>query len=272
MATYDSIISRTDAAATIPEEQVREVVKVAEQESLALSLFRRINMGSKTAKLPVLSAAPTAYFVAGDSGLKQTTESAWQGVVLTAEEIACSIPIPTSVIDDSGIDLWAELRPALAEAVGRVLDLAVFLGTDKPASWPTAIIPAAVAAGNTTARGATAAQGGVAQDLNALLGLVEKDGHDPSALALSRGLRRRCARHATPPGRSSWTSRPATTRAYRSRGLAPGCSAPPRRSRATSRRWASSGCARTCGSRSRTAPWCRTTPARSCSTPGSRTA
>ena len=137
--------------------------------------------------------------------MKQTTEAAWQGVVLTAEEIACLIPVPIAVLDDSAIDFWAELRPALAEAVGRVLDLAVFLGTDKPASWPTAIIPAAVAAGNTTSGGATQAQGGVAQDLNALLALVEKDGFDPSALALAGVCGPRCAAHATPAGRSSST-------------------------------------------------------------------
>jgi HK97 family phage major capsid protein len=175
---YDSIISRTDASALIPPEQVAEVVK-----------FRQVNMGTKLSSVPVLSAAPTAYFVQGDTGLKQTTEAAWQGVNLTAEEIAALIPIPIAVLDDASIDIWAELRPALAEAVGRVLDLAVFLGTDKPSSWPEAIVPAASAAGNVEAGGATPAEGGIAEDLNQLLGVVEADGFDPSALALSRPLR-----------------------------------------------------------------------------------
>ena len=70
-----------------------------------------------------------------------------------------------------------------------MLDLAVFLGTDKPTTWPEAIVPAAVAAGNTSAGGPTPAEGGTAQDLNELLGLVEDDGFDPSAVALARPLR-----------------------------------------------------------------------------------
>ena len=70
---FDSIISRTDAGALIPPEQVNQVIKAAEQESLALGLMRQVDMGTKLSSVPVLSAAPTAYFVTGgDTGLKQT--------------------------------------------------------------------------------------------------------------------------------------------------------------------------------------------------------
>lgn len=41
------------------------------------------------------------------------------------------------------------MRPLLAEAIGKKVDQAVLFGSDKPASWPTAIIPAAIAADNT---------------------------------------------------------------------------------------------------------------------------
>ena len=81
---------------------------------------------------------------------------------LVAEEIAAIVPIPENVVDDATFDVWAEIRPMLEEAVGRALDAAVFFGTNKPASWPTAIVPAAVAAGNVYARGTNnAAAGGV---------------------------------------------------------------------------------------------------------------
>ena len=51
---FNSIISRADALPLIPEETVDEVIKAAAAESAALSLFRRVNMGTKYSTLPVL--------------------------------------------------------------------------------------------------------------------------------------------------------------------------------------------------------------------------
>jgi Phage capsid family len=87
------------------------------------------------------------YWVSGDTGLKQTSEAAWAGVTLTAEEIACIVPIPEAVIDDASFDVWAELRPSLAEAIAQTLDAAAIGGINKPTSWPAAVVPAAIAAG-----------------------------------------------------------------------------------------------------------------------------
>ena len=44
------------------------------------TLCRRATMSTKTKALPVLSALPVAYWVNGDTGLKQTSEAAWGGV------------------------------------------------------------------------------------------------------------------------------------------------------------------------------------------------
>jgi hypothetical protein len=135
---YDSIISRTDADSLIPQGQADAVIKAATQESAALTLFNRAQLSTKVSRQPVMSALPVAYWVAGDTGLKQTTEAAWAGVDLVAEEIACMVPIPEAVVDDSSFDVWGELRPALAEAVAQVLDAAAIGGINKPASWPAA--------------------------------------------------------------------------------------------------------------------------------------
>ena len=86
----------------------------------------------------MLSALAQAYWVNGDTGLKQTTEMAWAGVTLEAEELAAIVPVPEAVVDDADFDLWGEVQAGLAEAVGLALDAAVFAGTNKPASWPTA--------------------------------------------------------------------------------------------------------------------------------------
>jgi HK97 family phage major capsid protein len=188
---FDSIISRADAATLIPEEQAAEVIRATTKTSAALALCRRATMGSKVMTQPVLSALPVASWVPGDTGLKQTTEAAWGGVTLTAEEIATIVPIPEAVLDDAAYDVWAEIRPLLAEAVALTLDAAVFAGINKPASWPEAIIPGATAAGNVGVVGAPVEEGGIYGDLEAALALVEADGYDPTGIAARRDLRSR---------------------------------------------------------------------------------
>jgi HK97 family phage major capsid protein len=190
VAVYNSIISRTDADALIPTDVAEEVISAATQESAALSLFRRAQLSTKTTRLPVLSALPVAYWVSGDTGLKQTSEAAWAGIDLVAEEIATIVPIPEAVLDDAGFDIWTELRPALAEAVAQTLDAAVFGGINKPASWPGAVEPTAIAHGNVVEVGtATAAEGGIAGDLDSAFDLVEADGFDVSGIAAVTALK-----------------------------------------------------------------------------------
>lgn len=190
---YDNLISRTDATALIPEDVSTAILdKVANYGSAALQLFRNVPMSRKTTRMPVLSALPTAYFVDGDTGLKQTTEVNWDNKNLVAEEIACIVPIPENVVDDSDFDAWASVEPHIVEAVGRTLDAAIFFGTNKPASWPTAIVPAAVSAGNVYARGTNnAAAGGIGQDVSELFSLVEADGYDVNGVVASRAYRGR---------------------------------------------------------------------------------
>jgi HK97 family phage major capsid protein len=146
--------------------------------------------------MPVLSALPYAYFVNGDTGLKQTTKVAWENKYLNVEEIATIVPIPEAVIDDADFDLWAQIRPLISEAVGRALDDAVFFGTNKPATWPSDIEAGARAAGNVQTFGASSAgDGGIAEDYNELFGKVEEDGYEVDA-AIARTNMRKAIRGA----------------------------------------------------------------------------
>jgi HK97 family phage major capsid protein len=191
---YDSLTGRTEADVLIPPESATEIIKLVAEESAALQLMRSVRMSSKVFSQPVLSAFAQAYWVGGDTGLKQTSELAWADAELTAEEIAAIVPVPDAVIDDSGFPIWAEVREALAEAVAIKLDQAVLAGTDKPASWPEAIIPAAIAAGNTNVADSTAADGGIANDISETFDDVEDDGYDVTGIAAVRSLRARLRR------------------------------------------------------------------------------
>src|SRR3954468_1049329 len=186
---FDSMITRGDAAPLIPDDQAAEIIKTIPETAVAPSLLRTVRMSTKTLSQPVLGSLPVAYWVNGDTGLKQTTEVLWTGITLVAEELAVMVPIPEAVIADSGYPIWSEVRPLIAEAIGLKLDQAVLMGIDKPASWPAAIAPAAVTAGNENTADSTPAEGGVANDLLDTFHDVEEDGYDVTGIAAKRRLR-----------------------------------------------------------------------------------
>jgi HK97 family phage major capsid protein len=135
---YNSLISRTDAAALIPEEVSRGILQHLPQYSAVMQLARRLpDMSRAQRRLPVLSALPTAYFVSGEPGLKQTTEVNWDSKYIDAEELAVIVPIPEAVLDDAGYDIWGEVQPLVTEALGIAIDQAVLYGTNIPSSWTT---------------------------------------------------------------------------------------------------------------------------------------
>lgn len=182
-----AIINRTNAAGLIPVEYSREIIQELPQESAFLRLARQLpNMSRKEDKRPVLNSLPMAYFVnqssgtTGDDdiGVKQTTQMEWGSLTLTAEEIACIIPVPENVLADADYDLWAEIVPQVRAAFGVVIDQAAFFGVNKPNSWPDAIAPAAVAKGNYRQVGSVQGKD-LASDIIGVGGLmnkVEEDG------------------------------------------------------------------------------------------------
>lgn len=185
---YNSVIARGDTN-EVPDDLSTEIIQNATDQSAVMSLFRRANVSKRQNRFPVLSALPTAYWVNGDTGLKQTTQMAWANKMLNVEELAAIVPVPENVIDDVDFDVWGEVRPRLEEAIGRALDEAVMVGTNAPASFPTNIRAAAIAAGNTVDVGATAAQGGAFGDMDNLISLLESDGYDPTGYAFDRRMK-----------------------------------------------------------------------------------
>ena len=186
---YNNIISRTDASGLIPEQWSREMLGHVRQQSAALTMFSRVPVARAQVRFPILSALPVAYWVNGDTGLKQTTEANWSNKYLNIEELACIVPIPQNVFDDTDIDVWGELRPDIEEAIGRTLDATIFFGTNAPSSFPTDISTASAAAGNTVNEGATQANGGFQDDVDQVIGLVEADGYDPSGIVSARSAK-----------------------------------------------------------------------------------
>jgi len=157
---FNSVISRSDAAALIPEDASSEIIKAIPESSSVLQLARRLaNMSAKQRRLPIMNALATAYFVSGDNGLKQTSEVNWANKYIEAEELAVIIPIPEAVLDDTSFDIWGEVKPALVEAFGVAIDQAVLYGTNIPTTWTAnlggaGLVAVSTAAGNTVSAAA----------------------------------------------------------------------------------------------------------------------
>lgn len=189
------IIDRTGAESLIPVEESKEIIQGVVTSSAVLSRGRKLaNMSSKTYKMPVLDMLPIAYFVDGDNGAKKTTKQAWDKKVITAEEIAVIVPIPESVLDDSDYDIWAEVRPRVTEAFGKVIDGAILFDVNKPTSWRDGVVTTA-----TKANAVVTATTDLYQDILGEGGVIAKvedsgffvSGHmaDISMRAKLRGLR-----------------------------------------------------------------------------------
>ncbi len=185
---YDNSMNSTDVGPLIPEDVASEIISGVRIKSAAMNLMRSARMTKAQTRLPVLSAIPTAYFVASGGGLKQTTKAAWANKYLVAEEIAVIVPIPEAYIEDSDFDIWGEVKPLIEEAFAVAIDGAVLFGINKPDTWGTDVYTHAQTAGNSIVRGAVGGQD-VAGDTSDLMSLVENDGFDVNGHAARRSLR-----------------------------------------------------------------------------------
>lgn len=144
-----NIVSRADAEALIREQIVSTIFQDAPKQSVFMSMARKLpNMTSKQTRIRVLDFLPTAYWVGGDTGMKQTTRQAWDNVFLTAAELAVIVPIPEAVFDDAEMDIMGEITPRVNEAIGQRVDAAIIFGDNRPKEWQADIITLARQAGN----------------------------------------------------------------------------------------------------------------------------
>lgn len=134
--------------ALVPEPLATSIIQELPKQSAALSLCKKTVLSTKTERMPVLDVLPMAYWVGGDTGLKQTSQQEWKNVVMVVEELATIIPIPQAYLDDADVPIWDEVQPRMVEAAGSLIDQAVIWDINKPTTWGTSIVGGAVAAGN----------------------------------------------------------------------------------------------------------------------------
>lgn len=180
-------IDKTNVEALIDTQVANEIFEGVVRESKALSMFRRLpNMTSDKTKLRVLDSLPIAYFVdeSTNNGRKNLTKMAWDKKYINAAELAVIVPIKENVLNDTEIDIWAEVKPRIVEAFGKKIDNAIFNGTDKPADWRAGLIPSIVSAGAEVTEGDN-----LYSDINDVMTKVEESGYNVTGLLGGVGLK-----------------------------------------------------------------------------------
>jgi HK97 family phage major capsid protein len=181
----------------IPVQYATGILQEAAVTSVAMREFPNVSVPTGVMAMPVLAALPKAYWVtetpltgAGNAATKKpTTSMGWTNVILQLAELAAIVVIPEAVLEDATIDLWAQIRPRLAEAIAVAVDEAVFFGNAsthvQPAGWPKGLVELAITAGNTSA----AVDTDYYASFSKALQQVEEDGFNPTDWFTSLPLR-----------------------------------------------------------------------------------
>ncbi len=182
-------ITREKVEALIREQLSPAILQDTPKESVVLNLGKKLpNMSSKTTRIRVTDLLPMAYWVDGDTGMKQTSEMAWDNVYLTAGELAVIVPIPEAVLDDAEFDIIGEIKPRVTEAIGQKIDSAILFGVNRPREWQNDVITMARQAGNNVAPGSKD-MFTLIMDEGGALNKIEEDGYVHSGAVASTGMK-----------------------------------------------------------------------------------
>ena len=176
-----NITNRADAEAIIREQIVSNIFQDAPKQSVFMSMARKLpNMTSNQTRIRVLDFLPTAYWVNGDTGMKQTTRQAWDNVYINAGELAVIVPISDAVLSDAEFDIFGEITPRVMESIGQKVDAAIIFGDKRPAEWDLDLISRARQAGNNVAPTAGKDYYDLILGENGVFAKVENDGYGVS--------------------------------------------------------------------------------------------
>ncbi|RHR72626.1 phage major capsid protein [Eubacterium sp. AF15-50] len=185
-----NIINRENAEALIREQIVDAIAQDVPKSSSFMAMAKKLpNMTSKQTRIRVLDFLPTAYWVNGDTGMKQTSKQAWDNVWLTAAELAVIVPIPEAVLDDSEFDIMGEVTPRVIEAIGQRVDSAIIFGENRPAEWQNDIITLARQAGNNVSLGSNPNYYDKILCEDGVFAKVEDDGYSVSGVIASTNMK-----------------------------------------------------------------------------------
>lgn len=174
------MITKRNAEALFSVDEVSDIIQGVIKESAVLKMFTQLpNMTSGAMRMRVLDGLPMAYWVGStNNGRKNLTEMAWANKYIVPEELAVIVPIKEDVLDDASIDIWAQVKPRLVEAIGKKIDQAILVGVDKPAGFRADLLTSILNAGAYVAQGS----GSLYSAINDAMVKVEESGYNPTGI------------------------------------------------------------------------------------------
>ena len=115
----------------IPTPQATDIIKSVTLGSSILRMSKVEPMTSDKKKFNVMTDGVGAYWV-GEGERIQTSKATWIHPVITAKKLAVIIPITKEKLNDSTINVFAELKESIAEAFYTAIDSACLFGTNSP--------------------------------------------------------------------------------------------------------------------------------------------
>ena len=184
-----------NSSVVLPVEYGREIIRGLIGRSKALELGRRLpDMRGKTYKLNVNANLPVAGWVKNSQSTpnsegteinrKPISTYAFEGVDITAEELAVIVPISENTladVEDFGIELASELQEQVVGAFQQAIDSAVFFGVGSPWSGFGGLVAGATSANATVVWDGQAGTS-FYNAINDAMTLVEKSGYMPNAI------------------------------------------------------------------------------------------
>jgi HK97 family phage major capsid protein len=183
----------------IPTAISSQIIGAVTDQSVVLKLANKQPMPTGAMSVPILKTLPVSGWVNGHGGRKPATTVEWTSDNIVPEEVAAVIAVPQSLIDDSGVPIWAAVQQAIVDAVTYSIDSAILFGENAPPSFPADGVAGQALTNGRVAHSPDAAADpavDLAEAINLAMADVENDGLMPTGHAADvtlkskmRGLR-----------------------------------------------------------------------------------
>ena len=179
----DTTFLKDNLQGFVPAPTATDIITDVTRGSSVLRLSRVQPMASETLKVPVMVDGPGAYWV-GETERIKTSVAKWIFPVLTAKKIGVIIPVSKEKLEDTTIDVFAAIRPYIAEAFYKAIDAACLFGTNSP--FAKNVCGVATDAGRAVQEGTNAK---LDLDISDVMALVENEGMDVNGFVAGYALK-----------------------------------------------------------------------------------